>query len=154
MEETVTRINGLLSERAQAEKYATLFYAILTKGGTLHWLNAGHCPPLIIPADGNITTLRAGAMPVGLLDDSKFPAQTTQLQPGDKVLIYSDGVSDAQNADDQFFGVGRIRDIAGRHRTSNAEELHRALVEAVDQFTEGSPQRDDMTLLVLEYRPE
>jgi serine phosphatase RsbU (regulator of sigma subunit) len=154
MEETVTRINGLLSERAQAEKYATLFYAILTKDGTLHWLNAGHCPPLIIRADGKITTLRAGAMPVGLLDDSQFPAQTTQLQACDKVLIYSDGISDAQNADDQFFGVGRIRDIAGVHGTSSAEELHKALTEAVDQFTEGSPQRDDMTLLVLEYRPE
>lgn len=153
MEETVTRISGLLNERAQGEKYATLFYAILSEDGTLQWVNAGHCPPLVVRSDGSIVTLRAGALPVGLLDDCQFPAQTTQLQDCDKVLIYSDGISDAQNGEEEHFGVKRIRDIAAQHGASSAEELHRALTRAVELFTEGSPQRDDMTLLVLEYRP-
>jgi len=153
MEETVTRVSRLLIERTEGEKYATLFYAILSADGKLLWVNAGHCPPLVIRSDGSIVSLRADALPVGLLEGSTFPAHATELRPGDKVLVYSDGISEAQNAEEHYFGLKRIRDLAALHKASSADELHRALTEAVDSFTEESPQRDDMTLLVLEYRP-
>ena len=96
--------------------------------------------------------LEANAMPVGLMEDASFPAAELDLAPGDKVVIYSDGVTEAQNTQGEFFGRKRLREVVAAHAGSNCAALHAAVQEAVTAFTEGAAQSDDITVVVLEYQ--
>jgi len=89
----VGRMNEFLNERTQGEKYATVFYCALNRGGRLHYVNAGHCPPLIVRPDGGLESLDATGMPVGLMDSAEFEVGEIMLAPCDKFVIYSDGVT-------------------------------------------------------------
>jgi serine phosphatase RsbU (regulator of sigma subunit) len=145
------RLNRFLLDRTGGEKYATIFYCLVTADGTLSYMNAGHCAPLVVVRGGDIRTLETTAMPVGLLDGAEFEVAAERLEPGDKVIIYSDGVSEAQNTAGEFFGKKRLREIAGAHAAGGCRAVHDAVQEAVAAFTEGAPQSDDITLLVLEF---
>lgn len=153
IEEMMARINRFLNERTQGEKYATIFYCTVSAGGVVRWTNAGHCSPIILRSGGVIKSLRANGLPVGLLEETTFAVEDAQLEPGDKLIIYSDGLTEAQNADGQFFESTRVRELARLHTQSSCEDLHKSIISAVELFTEGAPQRDDITLVVLEYRP-
>ena len=91
------RINAFLNERTAGEKYATVFYCLLERAGRLHFVNAGHCPPLIVRQAGGIESLDATAMPVGLIESAEFEVGEIALAAGDKIVIYTDGVTEAQN---------------------------------------------------------
>jgi serine phosphatase RsbU (regulator of sigma subunit) len=145
------RLNRFLLDRTGGEKYATIFYCLVTADGTLSYMNAGHCAPLVVLRGGDIRTLETTALPVGLLDGAEFEVAAERLEPGDKVIIYSDGVSEAQNTAGEFFGKKRLREIAGAHAAEGCRAVHDAVQEAVAAFTEGAPQSDDITLLVLEF---
>lgn len=147
----IDRLNRFLHDRTSGEKYATAFYCLLDDTGRLSYVNAGHCPPIVLRAAGEQIALEATGTPVGLLDSSGFPVAEHQLLPGDKVIIYTDGVTEAQNAEAVFFGKGRLRDILTAHAGANCDALHAAIHAGVAAFTEGAPQSDDITLLVLEY---
>ena len=153
IEQMMSRINRFLNERTEGEKYATVFYCTVSDSGLLRWTNAGHCAPLLLRSSGEVETLRATGMPVGMLPDARYEVRETTLRPGEKIVIYSDGVSEARNADGEFFEARRIRQIAGIGRTAPCDQLHSAIMQAVEAFTEGAEQSDDITLLVLEYRP-
>jgi len=146
------RINTFLLERSAGDKYATIFYCLLERDGRLHYINAGHCPPLIVHAGGCLESLAATAMPVGLVESTDFEAQVTSLAPGDKVVIYTDGVTEAQNLQGEFFGRQRLRQVVSEHSADSCRALHDAVQCAVTVFTEGAPQADDITLAVIEYR--
>jgi len=147
------RINAFLNERTEGEKYATVFYCVLERGGLLRYVNAGHCPPLIVrAATGTIEPLAANAMPVGLIDPAEFSVSETNLDSGDKIVIYTDGVTEAQNLAGEFFGRQRLRQVITDHHAETGFALHDAIQNAVGQFTEGAPQADDITLVVFEYR--
>jgi sigma-B regulation protein RsbU (phosphoserine phosphatase) len=91
-------------------------------------------------------------MPVGMMEGAEFAMAEERLQPGDKILIYSDGVTEAQNAAQEFFGKKRLRAVVAAHGAGSAADLHDAVQEAVTAFTGGAAQSDDITVLVLEYR--
>jgi len=146
------RLNRFLLGRTGGEKYATVFYALLNSDGRLHYVNAAHCPPLIVRSGGSLEELDTTGMPVGLLDGAEFPAVECRLAPGDKVVIYTDGVTEAQNVNGGFFGKKRLREIALARGSDSCAAIHDAIQEAVAAFTEGAAQSDDITLLVLEYR--
>jgi len=148
------RINAFLNERTAGEKYATVFYCMLERGGRLHYVNAGHCPPLIVRQAGGIESLAATAPPVGLIESAEFTAGETMLTAGDMIVIYTDGVTDAQNLDGEFFGRQRLRAVVAEHHAEACNALHEAVVGAVAGFTQSAPQADDITLVVIEYRPE
>jgi serine phosphatase RsbU (regulator of sigma subunit) len=150
----IRRLNQFLIDRTGGEKYATIFYALLQRDGTLHYLNAAHCPPLVVRAGGGLTALETTGMPVGLIDPAEFTLAKECLSPGDKsdkIVIYSDGVTEAQSAAGEFFGRRRLREIALAHAGAPCTDLHGAIVRAVAEFTSGAEQSDDSTLLVLEY---
>jgi phosphoserine phosphatase RsbU/P len=151
LDRRLERINAFLNERTGGEKYATIFYCLLEGGGRLHHVNAGHCPPLLVRRDGALEWLAATAMPVGLLAPAEFEVQHTTLEPGDKIIIYTDGVSEAQNEQGEFFGRQRLRQVVAEHRTESCQVLHDRVREALAAFIEGAPQADDITLVVLEY---
>lgn len=145
------RLNGFLLERTCGEKYATVFQSLLYRDGKLSYINAAHCPPLVIRASGALSELEVTGMPVGMIEGTEFTLAEEQLAPGDKLLIYSDGVTEAQNSAGDFFGKKRLREAVTAYAAEGAVAVHDAVQEAVTAFTGGAAQSDDITLLVLEY---
>jgi phosphoserine phosphatase RsbU/P len=148
------RLSRFLLDRTGGEKYATVFYCLVCEDGTLHYVNAGHCAPLVVRRNGEWRTLETTAMPVGLMEGAEFAVATERLEPGDKLIVYSDGVSEAQNNADGFFGKRRLREAITAHAAESCRAVHDAIQEAVTAFTEGAPQSDDITVLVLEFAPK
>ncbi|HTM50483.1 MAG TPA: SpoIIE family protein phosphatase [Bryobacteraceae bacterium] len=148
---TMELINRFLLERAEAEKYATAFHCTLQRNGRLRYINAGHCAPLVIPRDGRIWQLETTGVPLGLVPGAKFTAVETVLLSGDRLVIYSDGVSEARGPNGDFYGLDRLREVIGRNVSAPGDKLHDAILEDVREFTRNTPQADDITLVVLGY---
>jgi len=148
----VVRLNQFLLDRTGGEKYATLFYSLLHDDGILSYVNAAQCPPIVMRANGERVELEATGMPVGLMEGAEFLLESLQLTPGDRVIIYSDGVTEAQNQNKEFFGKKRLYEVLKAHAGGSCANIHDAIQEAVAAFTEGAPQSDDITVVVIEYR--
>jgi len=146
------RLNSFLLSHTGGEKYATVFYALLDRSGLLSYVNAAQCPPVVVRAGGETLTLETTGMPVGLLEPAEFVLAEHGLGSGDKVVIYSDGVTEAQNPAGEFFGKKRLGDILTARAAESCTAIHDAIQEAVAVFTEGAAQSDDITVLVLEFR--
>lgn len=147
------RLNQFVNGRTGGEKYATVFYGLLHRDGRLYYVNAAQCPPMLVRAGGSFETLDATATPVGLVEDAKFPFSEQMLAEGEKLVIYSDGVTEAQNTGGEFFGRKRLREVVMAHASESCFAIHEAIQKDVTTFTEGAPQADDITVLVLEYQP-
>jgi serine phosphatase RsbU (regulator of sigma subunit) len=148
----MTRLNRFLLDRTDGEKYATIFYGLLDSTGVLSYVNAAHCPPMVVRAGGQTETLEATGAPVGLLEGTEFKLGECRLSSGDKLVIYSDGVTEAQNTAGAFFGRKRLRQTVAANAAASCRVVHDAIQEALATFTESAPQSDDITLLVVEYR--
>ncbi len=147
----LARMNHFLIQRAQREKYATLFYGRIERTGATEWVNAGHCLPYLVKPDGEVQRLGSTGAPLGLLPDANFEVQHLQLAPGDKILVYSDGLPDAQNKSKRLYEDNldqALKSLGGL----NAQQIHDRLIGDVERFRDGEPLHDDVTLLVLEYR--
>ncbi len=154
MERMMGRVNQFLNERTGGEKYATVFYCTLERSGLLRWINAGHCPPLLVRTGEKLWPLEATGFPVGMLEEAIYKAEEVRLRPGDKLVIYTDGLSEAQSPDGRFFGEKRIREVLLANVGGSCQGVYDALERSVTAFTSGAVQRDDITLLVVEFRPE
>jgi len=150
----MARLNEFLLDKTHGEKYATIFYCILHADGTLHYTNAGHCAPFVVSPDGRLRTIQTNALPVGMMEGVTFDVAQLKLNPGEKMVIYSDGLTEAEGSDGSFFDVSRLRDCLRDNARQNASGIHDALLRAVDEFAEGGSLRDDVTVLVVEYTPE
>jgi serine phosphatase RsbU (regulator of sigma subunit) len=131
--------------------FVTVFYAVLDpEAGTLSYSNAGHNPPYHLQGDQDAASLltRTG-IPVGIFDDSAWATRTIQLTPGDVLLLYTDGVTDAQDVQGTFFGTERLLATVQSNLGRSAQEIQEAILTAVHQFAGGVPQFDDITLVVL-----
>jgi sigma-B regulation protein RsbU (phosphoserine phosphatase) len=117
----------------------------------MFYVNAAHCPPIVVSLTGQRRELEVSGTPVGMIEPAEFAVLEQRLTPGDKVVIYSDGVTEAQNRESEFFGKARLRAIVMANATRSCGEIHDAVQEAVAQFTEGAPQSDDITLVVMEF---
>ena len=146
------RLNRFLIERTGGEKYATVFYCLLDRDGRLSYVNAAHCPPLVVRFGGAQTGLDATGMPVGLVETADYAVAEVRLDPADKLVVYTDGVTEAQNAAGEFFGKKRLQEAVAAHSAEPCQAVHDAIQEAVSAFTQGAEQSDDITVLVLEYR--
>ncbi len=151
---TLMKVNRYLLERTRGEKYATVFYGATSADGLLRWANAGHCAPLLLHADGRMRSLRTTGLPLGMLETAEYSVETVTLEPGDKVVVYSDGLTEAENSEDQFFGIERLRQTLRNHARDSCDAVHAAILEAVEKYTESSVLSDDITLVVFEYHPE
>ncbi len=147
----MAKINNFLIDRAQGEKYATLFYATIHSSGAVEWANAGHCEPFLVRANGEIRKLDSTGPPLGLQPKAEFKVEGLQLGPGDKIIAYSDGLTEAQNGKGEAFD-SKLKDGLAFFAGLAADEIHQKLIDEVLQFHDGEPLRDDVTVLVLEYR--
>ncbi len=151
IEDLMARINGFLNERAKGEKYATAFYCTISRTGELRWANAGHPRPYLVRTNGELLQLDSTGLPLGMLETAAYETQTVQLAPGDKLVLYSDGLSEAQSADGAFFDRGGFRRVLETGAAANSSDLHARLIEAIEEFTDGTELLDDVTVLVAEY---
>jgi sigma-B regulation protein RsbU (phosphoserine phosphatase) len=154
LESRLERLNRYMIERTQGEKYATILCGMLEHNGSFEYINAGHCSPILVSTDAQYRYLDTTAMPVGMVEDAQFPSEKTQLRPGDKLVIYSDGVTEAANPAGEFFGKKRLREVVTAHAASSCMAIHDAILETVTGFISSAAQADDITLLVVEYNPE
>jgi sigma-B regulation protein RsbU (phosphoserine phosphatase) len=153
LEAMMEHLNNFLLERTKGEKYATVFYCTLDVSGRLEYANAGHCAPYLVSRDGRLRKLHTTGMPVGMLHEATFQPVTIEVEPGDKLVIYSDGLTEAGNAKGEFYESERLRACLRENAARDAAGLHLALRESVDAFRGAVPARDDITLLVIEYQP-
>lgn len=154
LEAWLGRLNRFLLERTDGEKYATLFACRMQADGLLQFVNAGHSRPFVLhpraPGGPTLSVLDANGFPAGLLPEATFELNETRLQPGDRVVLFSDGVEEARHGSD-FFGRQRIAAALTAGAGLAIEELEESLRQALTVFLEGTPLHDDATVLILEY---
>jgi sigma-B regulation protein RsbU (phosphoserine phosphatase) len=149
----IRHVNNLVYESSTTNRYATFFYAEYDPATSLlTFVNAGHNPPYILRG-GQIIPLEATGTVVGLLADAEYAQATIPMRPGDVLLAFTDGISEAMNHEDEEWGEDRMIATAQQLLnqpgcTHSAQQLLDCILTAADKFTSGAPQHDDMTLLV------
>ncbi len=148
------RVLQAMSERLlhhlDGNYFLTAVYGVLdTRNGRFRYCNAGHPPALLLTEDGQIRELCCTGMPLGIMEDSQWQTQEIQLQPGDCLVLYTDGVMDAEAGDGDYFGRARLQTAVQSAAGGTAEAICGAVETAVAQHTGDEPQLDDIALLVL-----
>jgi phosphoserine phosphatase RsbU/P len=143
----VTAVNRQLHGCSPVDRYATLFYGVFDENTrTLHYVNAGHNPAVVIRRGGDVTWLEASAPPVGLFAETVYQAQAVQLYPGDLIVAYTDGIVEATNTASEEWRVKGLLAAVRGCRTRQPESIVQAAFAALDEFS-GDSQTDDATLL-------
>jgi serine phosphatase RsbU (regulator of sigma subunit) len=144
--------NGRLLSDARANLFVTCVYGILDpEAGIFTYANAGHNPPFLIPRNEEVQvqTLKRTGIAMGIEEESTWQQDSVRIQPGDVLILYTDGIPDAQNEDGEFFDEERIIDIANDHLGQPAHEIQAAILEGIQKFVGTTAQSDDITLMVL-----
>ena len=125
------------------------FFDFDTATGDLRFINAGHNPPLLARANGTVEQLESGGLPLGIMEFSEYEAATAKLGPGDALVIYSDGVSEANNIAEEEFGLDRLIAVVKEHLASSASRIRDRVEQALSTFTGTAPANDDITLVIV-----
>ena len=152
----VRQTNDYLTDHhSESCMFLTLFYAVYDpQSRLLTYVNAGHNPPFLHNTlTGEHDWLRPTDMIVGIMPDRPYEAQERQLSPGDVLVLYTDGVTEAFNPEHEMFGEERLVEVVRAHATASAQELVEAIETAVTAFAGQAPQSDDLTLLVMRCLP-
>jgi serine phosphatase RsbU (regulator of sigma subunit) len=148
--ELVTRINHYLYQTTPANKFVTLFCGQLDcKVHALRYTNAGHNPPLLIRQGGTVVYLEAGGLPVGITEHTIYEEDTTAFEPGDVLIIYSDGISEALNQQGEEFTAERLIEVVQKNAHCGAPQLRDRIDEVLLQFMGTASPVDDMTLVIV-----
>lgn len=148
----VERANDLLEAENSASMFATFFGAILDlRTGRLSYCNGGHNPPVIQRADGTLERLDPNGIALGVLSPADYETAEAMLHPGDRVLLYTDGVTEAHDRGDDLFEDERLAEAMAGQRQGGVRELVEGVFAAVDAFADGAAQHDDVTCLALAY---
>ena len=147
-------INRYLVGATADNRFATFALVRIAPDGGLRAINAGHCPVLIRRKDGSVTEISSSGLPLGILDAATYVETVDRLEPGDLVVLYTDGLTEAENPDDEEFGVERVAAVVGGLTDPTAEGLCEELLRTVDEHACGQPLQDDATLLVVERLAE
>jgi serine phosphatase RsbU (regulator of sigma subunit) len=147
----IERANDLLVANNREMMFATLFCGVLdSSSGLLTYCNCGHNPPLVVrKADGRREGMYANSPPLGIEQGITYKAQSLALEPGDLVLLYTDGVTEAENVDGVPYCMDRLEQAAIEMRDLSAREAVGGVVQRVTDFSTGAPQFDDVTRIAL-----
>jgi len=148
--QAVKTMNKALCRRGLEARFVTLLLGSITPEGRLTYCNAGHNPPLVVGRSG-LRLLETGGPVVGLLEFAPYEQETVQLDPGDIIVVFSDGVSEALDAEGEEFGDERLQQVVRESQHEPAATLVDRLISAVREFTRGAPQSDDITAMVVRY---
>ena len=149
----MSRVNLALYRRGIESRFVTLMYGALSPDGSLTYCNAGHNPPLIISERGdNVRRLECGGPIVGLFEGAPYDEETVSLAPGDWLIVFSDGVSEALSAAGDEYGEARIVTVVQQNAAAEPQQMLEAIFADVRAFATGAAQSDDITAMVLRYR--
>jgi serine phosphatase RsbU (regulator of sigma subunit) len=146
-------LNRFLCNHAEVGRYATMFFGILDEQGDLDYINAGHPSPILIRSSGNADeAFTEGSFPVGLVPEAEYSTARVKLEPGDTLVLFSDGVTEAMDPQEDLFGMPRLVKLLTGHNETPLDDLQKLVLEAVENFARGASQADDLTLLLVRYR--
>jgi len=144
------RLNRQVFQSTDAVRFATVFLGVLEPGtGKLEYVNAGHNPPLLIDGDGTTREIAATGLPVGMFEETSYEAGTVDVKRGEMLMLYSDGIPEALNADDDEYGMERFADLLRRERAQGLEELLLCVQDDISEFVGDTPPSDDVTMLLI-----
>lgn len=146
--------NTIISHDSKSGMFVTLFYGLLDSSTrTFTYVNAGHNPPIhYSAADSSLSELEATGIAMGLLDDAHYAQDTVQMAPGDLLILYTDGITEAENAQQEMFGLERLKNVIHTSHTLSPAEIIEEILTSVREFTGDHPQSDDITLMVIRSR--
>jgi len=150
-QEVLNRVNRLLCEKSLPYQFVTLFLFLLSPQGMGQFISAGHTPAYLFrSATGKIEELGSNASVLGLFDDASYESCAFRLDKGDILVVYSDGLTDARNPQEEMFGEKRLLGIIRQEAPSGSQALEQRFLKAIEEFTQGMPQTDDITFVVVE----
>ncbi len=149
--EVVAQVNELLYEQNEAAMFVTVLYAVYDpETAKLTYASAGHDPPLVVHPDGSSTSLPlTGGLALGVVPAFDFGQHTVSVEPGDTLVLYTDGVTEAMNDKDEQFGLERLRETYASRPPGNVKEAISTIFDAVSDFAGDTPQSDDVTCVAL-----
>ena len=147
----LSEVNDLLNQDNETAMFVTVLYAVYNPdSGVITYANGGHNPPVIVHADGSSTLLpMTGGIALGVAPGFEYEQSTMTLNPGESIILYTDGVTEAMNGDGEEFGIDRLRDLFVGGPPRRPKEANKAIFEAVSTFAGDTPQSDDITCLTL-----
>jgi phosphoserine phosphatase RsbU/P len=150
----LSEANRLLAAENDACMFVTMFHGILDlTTGVLRYCNAGHTPPYLLRADGGLEALRATGIPFGIDPGMRYLVSETKLAPGDGLMLFSDGITEAFNPAGEAYGTSRLEEGLRAARGRGAAEIVAQILGDTAHFVAGAEQSDDITCLALVYRP-
>ena len=148
--ELVTKLSQFIYENSTTEKFITFVICIIdTKTSTLHCVNAGHCFPLLIRADGTMEELKNNGFALGMLPDSTYEEETIKLRSGDIITLYTDGISESMNEKHDMYGNLRLSKVLSRYRGFHVNEMRDEILKDVKSFSVNPAQDDDITMVLM-----
>ncbi len=153
-DQIIGRVNAILAADNSACMFVTVFFGVLDLStGRMEYVSAGHNPPYVLKTDGTRRSLPSTAIPVGIIPDMSFPPEPLALWPGDRLFLYTDGVTEACAASGEQFGEDRLEALLQNLGDSRPDQLVEQVVAEVDRFSTGTDQFDDITCLALSWKP-
>lgn len=146
----MSRANRLFCESTLANQYATLVCGKMNTQGEVEFCNAGHLAPIIVNHSGSVQ-LESVGLPLGMFCDSNFVSSGAKLNPGETLLLFTDGVTEANDHKGEEFGISRLTEIVGRSHGSEPGDLLKNCVRNVSDFRNNAARNDDLTMLALKY---
>jgi sigma-B regulation protein RsbU (phosphoserine phosphatase) len=147
----LNRINQLLCEKSLPDQFVTLFLFLLRPDGVGQFISAGHNIAYLFRSEtGKIEELIPDAYFLGMFDFASYQSRTLYLNKGDVLVVYSDGLTDAENPQQEMFGEDRLLEIIRREGPSGSRAVEQSFLKAIEDFTQGAPQTDDITFVVVE----
>jgi sigma-B regulation protein RsbU (phosphoserine phosphatase) len=144
------KVNNLLFESTEADTYVTAVYGVLdTKNKIFTFTNAGHNAPIFRHTDGRMEYLVEGGVALGTFENSKYEERPLGFSPGDIIVFYTDGVTEAKNEKEEEFGTKRLEQVINDSNHLSAPEIQKNIYQAVKDFTGNLPQADDLTMIVI-----
>ena len=155
LSETIRAVNGYLADNTPSNRFVTLFYAELDPvTGSLTFINAGHNPSIIAHDAGTMEQLSSGGLPLGIMSEADYREGRTQLNPGDVLVAYSDGVTETQNPRGDEFGASRLQDVIWRNVDRSASGIRDKIEAELSAFAQGTAAVDDITLVIVKRNKE
>ncbi len=147
---TLSKINRALKRRTVESKFVTMFFGMLSPDGMFVYCNGGHNAPVLL-SRGAVSRLETGGTILGMFETAAYDQEALTLEPGDTLVAFSDGISEAQNSDGEDYGDDRLVACVAAHRGASPVEMREAILASVKTFVSGAMPSDDMTVLVLRY---
>jgi sigma-B regulation protein RsbU (phosphoserine phosphatase) len=149
VDQLVGRANQVFADCTMPSYYATLVCGRARRSGAIELCNAGHCPPLLI-RNGEVTTIEATGLPIGIFCREPYSARKLELEAGDSLLLYTDGLTESRSPYGAEYGSDRLRRVVAAKRSLAPQALTAACIEDARSFRGGQPKPDDLTVLVIQ----